>query len=303
MFEIRDLRQLLSIDEFRHFGRAANAVGISQPALSKALQRMERELGAKLFERSRAGVVPTAVGCEVLARARQLVDGADELRRAVVAMNDAQVGSVTVGVGPAMSETYIASAISARVQESPGLQVSVRVDHWRQLMEWLLAGELDFFVADVGDAAIDARLHCTSLPKQEFVWFCRSGHPLANRRQKAVTRNDLLQFPLATPKMPPWAVEWFAAGSEHGAAGLPRPFPAIECESYALLKRFVASSDCISAALRQTLSEEVSNSAFYVLPVDAPPLTTHAGIVRLAEPEPSKAAAELISCIQQCAGA
>jgi len=302
MFEIRDLHHLTSIDEFRHFGRAAKAVGLSQPALSKSLQRIERALGAKLFERSRGRVVPTQVGLEVLARARRMVEEAAELQRTVDSMTDASIGTVAVGIGPAMSETYIADAIADFAQRRPGMQTAVRMDHWQQLSAWLLAGELDFYVADLGDTASDRRFHCANLPAQDFVWFCRRGHPLARRRRKAVSRSDLLDYPLATPKLPPWATEWFAAArAEKGAAGLPRPLPAIECESYAMLKRFVSSSDCISAALQQTLAEELNHGSLVVLRVDAPPLTTHAGIVRLADRMPSAPAAELISWIEAAA--
>lgn len=70
MFEIRDLQHLLSLDEHRHFGRAAAAVGLSQPALTKSLQRLERILDTRLFDRSRARVSPTAVGEEVIAQAQ-----------------------------------------------------------------------------------------------------------------------------------------------------------------------------------------------------------------------------------------
>jgi len=302
MFEICELRQLISIDEFRHFGRASKAVGLSQPALTKSLQRIERALGAKLFERSRAGVFPTAVGQEVLTRARRMLDEAAELQQVVDSMTDVDVGSVAIGIGPAMSETYVADAIAATIQQHPGWQIAVRVDHWQQLSEWLLAGELDFYVADIGDAAIDRHFHYTTLPPHHFVWFCRKAHPLAKLGKKAVSRSDLLRYPLATPKMPPWAIEWFAAArGEEGKAGLPRPLPAVECESYAMLKRLVLSSDCISAALVQTLAEELDDGSLVVLPMDAPQLATHAGIIRLSDRTPSALAAEVISHIENLA--
>ena len=300
MFEIRELSHLISIDEFRHFGRAAKAVGLSQPALTKSLQRMERAVGAKLFERSRAGVIPTVVGVEVLARARRLVDDVAELQRAIDLINDPETGLVTVGIGPAMSETYVAEAIAALVQRRPRVQVAVRVDHWRQLSKWLAAGELDFYVADVGDAAIDKRFHYTSLPPVNFVWFCRKAHPLANRNKQEVTREDLLRFPIASPKMPRWATEWFQAASVDEGT-VPRQLPAIECESYTMLKRLVYSSDCVSAALQQTLVSELDDNSFVVLSVDAPPLTTHAGIVRLSDRTPTALAEELIADIEDLA--
>jgi DNA-binding transcriptional LysR family regulator len=299
VFEIRELRHLLSIDEFRHFGRAAKAVGLSQPALTKSLQRMELALGAKLFERSRARVAPTAIGVEVLTRARRLVDQAADLKRTVGLMNGAAIGSATIGVGPAMAETYIASAIAIVAQQHPRTQIKVRVDHWQQLTKWLLAGELDFYVADVGEARVGGHLHYTSLPPQEFVWFCRRSHPLATRKKKTVTRRDLLGFPIATPKMPAWATEWFAAGlGDEGVAGLPSPFPTIECESYAMLKRLVATSDCLSAALEQTIARELEYGSLVVLRVNAPEPTTHAGIVRPSDRSLSPLAAELVACVE-----
>jgi len=302
MFEIRELRHLLSIDEFRHFGRAAKAVGLSQPALTKSLQRIEHALGAKLFERSRARVVPTVIGKEVLERARRLVNEAEDLKQTVDSMTGVEVGSITVGVGPAMSETYVAAAIAAAAQQHPRTQIVVRVDNWRQLSDWLLAGELDFYVADVGEARIDARFHSTTLPPQKFVWFCRPSHPLVGRKSRSVSRRDLVRFPIATPKLPPWATEWFAAAfREQGAAGLPRPFPAIECESYAMLKRLVSSSDCISAALQRTLARELEEGSLATLPVDAPELTTRAGIILLPGRTLSPLAADLVARIETMA--
>lgn len=302
MFEIRELRHLLSIDEHRHFGRAARAVGLSQPALTKSLQRIEEAFAAKLFERSRAGVVPTAVGTEVIARARRLVEEATELKRVVDAMTEAESGSISIGVGPAMAESYVANAIAAIAQQRPRARVSVRVDHWQQLSDWLVAGEIDFYVADVGQARIDNRFHYTGLPAQKFVWFCRAHHPLASRRRRMVTRADLLRFPIATPKMPPWAIDWFAAGCpEQSAAGLPIPFPAVECESYVMLKRMVSASDSISAALESTLSRELADESLIILRVEAPDLTTQAGIIRLRDRVLSPLAMELAERIETIA--
>jgi DNA-binding transcriptional LysR family regulator len=302
MFEIRELRHLLSIDEFRHFGRAADAVSLSQPALTKSLQRIEIALGAQLFERSRARVVPTAIGNEVLQRARRLVDGAADLKRAVDQMNGAELSSITIGVGPAMSESFIAQAIAQVTQSRPQTQIAVRVDHWRQLSTWLLAGELDFYIADIGEAKLDKRFHYTNLPAQDFVWFARTGHPLAARRRKPISRADLLRYPLATPKMPPWATDWFAAAfGDLGVAALPRPFPAIECESFAMLKRIVLESDCISACLEATVAKELEEGAVTILPIDAPTLTTQAGIIHLRDDTLSALAQDLIAAIAKIA--
>jgi len=295
MFEVRELRYLLCLDEFRHFGRAAQSVGISQPALTKSLQRMEESLGARLFDRSRARVAPTVIGNEVLLRARRLVADADDLIRTVHSLAGAEKGHVSVGIGPAVAETAIAAVVTALIAHQPSAQVTLRVDHWQQLSDWLFAGEIDFYVADVGRARVDGRCEYTELAAQEFVWFCRAKHPLAGRKRRPLTRTDLLRYPIATPKLPPWAIEWFAAAfGDGGPAALPRPFPAVECESYSLLKQLVISGDFISAALHSTLARELADRSLTVLPVDAPKLRTHTGIVRLSDHNPSPLANDLI---------
>jgi DNA-binding transcriptional LysR family regulator len=298
MFELRDLWHLLNLDEHRHFGRAADAVGISQPALTKSLQRLEQELGVRLFDRSRGRVTPTKVGEEVISRARHLMTDALEMKRTVDLLRGVETGCVSVGVGPAMSESYITAAFASIAQEHPGTQVSIRIDHWQQLTEWLLAGELDFYVADITEAESDHRLYCTRLPAQEFVWFCRAAHPLANNEE--VSRTDILEFPIATPKMPIWTKDWFLAAADGGRqATLPRAFPSIECENYSMLKRIVLSCDCVSAALKGTVEDEIEDRSIVILQLDAPTLTTHAGIVRLPNRTLSPLAVALAARIEE----
>lgn len=70
--DIRQLRYALTLAEHRHFGRAAAAVGIAQPPLSKAITQLEAELGVRLFDRTSRGVFPTAAEDALLARARRI---------------------------------------------------------------------------------------------------------------------------------------------------------------------------------------------------------------------------------------
>jgi DNA-binding transcriptional LysR family regulator len=213
------------------------------------------------------------------------------------------VGCVAVGIGPAMVESYVTLAIAQLAEESPQTRITVRVDHWQQLSKWLIAGELDLYVADIADARDDPRTTCISLEPQQIVWFCRAEHPLCER--VTVSQLDLLEFPLVTPRMPPWAVRWFAE-STHGldqedASRSQRSFATVECENYTILKRMVLSSNCISAALRGTLANEVKQGSIVILPVDAPTLVTDAGIVQLSNRTLSPLAAELVAKIHKFA--
>lgn len=281
MIDLRELSHLVVLCEHQHFGRAAAALGLSQPALTKSIQRLERALGVRLVDRGKHGVVPTPLGQEVLRRAQPMIADAAELRREIELMRGVSRGPLAVGIGPAMSESRVVEAIARQVQRGTGVNIQVRVDHWTQLSEWLLERKLDLFVADITEAEHDARFTCRPLPREKIVWFCRAQHPLITQRR--VTRRDLLKYPLATPRMPGWANDWFAVETARGEkSSPPDPFAnLIECENYAMLKRMVLSSDCVSAALTSTIAPEVAAGTIVPLKVKAPPLTTQAGIVTL----------------------
>ncbi len=90
----------------------------------------------------------------------------------------------------------------------------------------------------------------------------------------------MLDFPLATPRMPELAVHWFAeADSRNTNKPQPETYGTVECEDYSMLKRMVLTSDCISAALLSTVAEEVESGSLVILPVRAPAIKTMAGIV------------------------
>src|SRR5512139_636477 len=100
----------LALAEHGSFVRAAAALHISQPALSRSIQGLERSFGSELFLRSSGGVVPTDVGRLYLERARDLLRMADELDREAVAHATLGAGRVAVGGGPFPAESFMGQA-------------------------------------------------------------------------------------------------------------------------------------------------------------------------------------------------
>lgn len=211
-----------------------------------------------------------------------------------------EIGSLAVGVGPAMSESFVTRAIVWLAEQHPGIQIDVRVDHWRQLSAWLASGEIDLLIADLSDVTDDGRFVITELPAEEFTWFCRREHPLANSGE--VSRDDLLKYPLATPRMPPWAIAWFREViDEKERDDSQVTLPTIRCENYSMLKRMVLDSNCISVALLETIRPELNEGRLVTLPIDATTLKTRAGIVELRERTRSPAVAAFVGRVLQLA--
>src|ERR1700710_102603 len=134
---LRDLEYALAVAEFRHFGRAAEHCGVSQPALSEQLRKLESILGATLFERAPRRVEVTAHG-EVLLRQARIV-----LREALGLMEIARAGSspldgpLRVGVIPTLGPYYLPLVLRALRAGFPGLELRLQEGLTHELAESL----------------------------------------------------------------------------------------------------------------------------------------------------------------------
>jgi DNA-binding transcriptional LysR family regulator len=144
--DIRQLRYALALAEHQHFGRAAAAVGIAQPPLSKAIAQLESELGVKLFDRTRRGVLPTAAGDALLARARHIDD---ELAATALDAQRAargETGSLRIGfIGSALL-SMLPTVLRRFRAEQPDVQLQLQAMSTVESTRSLVAGELDLAV-------------------------------------------------------------------------------------------------------------------------------------------------------------
>ncbi len=123
---LRQLRYLLALHEHGHFGRAAEACFVTQSTLSTGLAELERLLEARLVERSKRSLRFTAVGEEVVARARDVIRAAEDLRTAAQGAQEPLVGAMRMAAIPTVAP-FLLPAIVARVADRwPRLRLFVR---------------------------------------------------------------------------------------------------------------------------------------------------------------------------------
>ncbi|MFD4791665.1 LysR family transcriptional regulator [Streptomyces sp. NPDC058459] len=122
--ELRTLRYFVAVAEELHFGRAAVRLHMSQPPLSRAIKRLEAEVGAPLLARSPAGVTLTPVGAVLLDEARALLDHADRVRVRVGAA--AGTATITVGILGDGTDPGVARLAAAYRRRHPGIDIRVR---------------------------------------------------------------------------------------------------------------------------------------------------------------------------------
>ncbi|SMC19099.1 DNA-binding transcriptional regulator, LysR family [Andreprevotia lacus DSM 23236] len=153
--DIKLWRAFVAVAEHGHYGQAAEALFITQPALSKQIQALELELGGQLFERGRHGALLTAFGAGVLDDARALVRHAAQVRSHAREVLAGQRGRLRIGFG--LSTLDLApQAIAAYRQQYPQVDITLNDLSSAEQQRRLLAGELDLgFVRLPVDGALD----------------------------------------------------------------------------------------------------------------------------------------------------
>jgi DNA-binding transcriptional LysR family regulator len=282
-FGLKQLRHVVALADHGSFVRAAAALHISQPALSRSIQNLEARFGSELFLRSNSGVVPSDLGRLYIERARDLLRMADELDREAVSHGNLRTGRVAVGGGPYPAEAALARAAAKFVQRYPGVVVQVYSRNWDELARQLRSRELDFFVAETSTLQREPDLEIVLMPSTHPLYFvARAGHPLAGRAPGASVA-ETLGWPFVAPsRVPPRILDPMLAAHRSVADGLAtaHPFPAIECNALAPAKRIVLDSDAITASIPSCVATELESGLLALLTRE-PWMHLHYGIVRL----------------------
>jgi DNA-binding transcriptional LysR family regulator len=147
--ELRQLEYLVAVAEEANFTRAAERIHVAQPAVSAQIQRLERELGQRLFDRSRRTVRLTAAGEAVLPYARAALAAVDDMHVAVDELTDLVRGAVTIGTVTSHS-VDIPQLLADFHADHPNVEITLSTDSSDSLIENVRAGQLDTAIVSVG---------------------------------------------------------------------------------------------------------------------------------------------------------
>ena len=196
--ELRQLEYFVAVAEERNFTRAAERVHISQSGVSAQIRRLERELGAELFDRSARTVTLTVAGKAALAHARTALAAAGAVGQAVGEVSDLIRGRLTVGMVVGCTVTPLFDALAAFHRDHPGVELSLLEDNSDRLVEGVRAGAVDLALVGAAAAAPEG-LETLTLISERLVAAVPPGHPLAARPRVALS--ELVAHPLVC--MPP----------------------------------------------------------------------------------------------------
>jgi DNA-binding transcriptional LysR family regulator len=215
--ELHQVRYFLALANTLNFTRAAEQCNVTQPALTKGVQKLEHELGGQLINRERQLTQLTELGKEVLPMLERTLACVEGARRKAHEFQSKAVAPLKIGLAPSISVSLLLGPITEIAKLLPSLRVELREDTTERLVDLLLGGEINAaLVGDVQD--MPARIDDWPLFEERYIALLASSHQFANR--PAVTLSDLREttilervgcdaaqrlqracFPMGTPPM------------------------------------------------------------------------------------------------------
>ncbi|HLU20819.1 MAG TPA: LysR family transcriptional regulator [Pusillimonas sp.] len=279
----RRLKALVELSRRRHMGAAANALGISQPAISLMLRDIERDIGTTLFERGARGLYPTQAGETVI---WQLKLALNEIRIAadeVADMQGLKKGEIRVGV-LSLGRTYmLPMAITRLLVKHPELRVSTMEDSFEVQVAALRAGEIDFMLG-----ALRPQEHCKGLLREalmddKMAVLCRAGHPLA--KQSGVTLGDTLGYGWVLPHAGTPTRNLFE--TLFSRRRLPLPKVAVETTDLSIIREVMLESEMLTLVSSHQYRRELSAAMLVELDLHLPETARQVGLLRRMDDRPS----------------
>lgn len=259
----RDIEYFLVMAELGHMGRAAAACGVTQPALSKSLRRLEEETGLRLFDRITRRIQLSASGLAFMEHARRLQTEYRDAVRHTGALQAGQAGLLRIGATSATLDTVVMPTLAVLLPRRPALRVCLTTGLSDDLFEGLAQGSLDMVVAPTYADSLLLDSYTLSTDSLDVV--ARKGHPLLAKAKLSLS--DLQAFPWIGPS--PQASAYRVLFRSFEEAGLPPPTVAMEVAfiSEGMLD-IVAATDILSIAIRS--SSRSIEKDLVVLPIRLP---------------------------------
>jgi DNA-binding transcriptional LysR family regulator len=182
-FELLDLRAFLAVLDLGGFHKAAAALNLSQPALSRRIQALETAVGAPLLERTTRRVAATAIGRSVEPLARRLIEEFEESIESLTGTGSRRSAQVTLACVPTAAFYFLPRVIERFNKQYPHIRFRILDLSANEALESVARGEAEFGINLTGGSHPD--LTFTPLIDDPFVLACRRDHPLSKRRHLA----------------------------------------------------------------------------------------------------------------------
>lgn len=291
---LRDVEYFAVLAEHGHVGRAAEALGLSQPALSVSLRRLEQAMDAKLCRRTPKGIELTDVGEVLLSKVHRLRQTRDDVMREVADLSQGRAGNLRVGVHAGVMDNLMGPACCALLNAAPNVTLAVTIESNEAAISAIREGRLDLGVS-VLPSPPQPDIAQEHLLDDTIVVFASVRHRLAKRKQ--VTLDDL--------EGERWAGTAFSTPALLGLAMQDRgrnPLNyVLQTSSLTFRDQLVANTDLLGTSSKRLLKQIKARYRVVELPVRGLSVRRSVGVFHRRDAYLSPAARQFIAILKATA--
>lgn len=277
------LRALVAVEHCSSYAAAADQIGLSQPAVYRAVQELQDALGAELLVRAGRAVRPTDLASRFVRFVRlmlaELRTGLDE-----IAAGKYGGGRISIGTLPMARAVFLPDLLARFAQEHPGASAEVREAPYGELLIALRHGDIDLVIGGAMRYPAPANdVEQESLFDDELFIVGNSNHPL--RRNTIVTIQDLLAYPWAVPALGvPMRHNWETLFRTHGVEP---PTPRIECGSVLVTRGLMLKGEWLTLMSMDQFLFERQAGALAEIPIEGGVLRRRMAMTRRSDWRPT----------------
>ena len=280
------LEHFLAAYETKSIGKAAVQLGLSQPALSKSIRKLETELDVPLFHRTTKGITPTPYA-DTLARRGQAIQA--DVHNSIVELQklkQGEVGEARIGIAPALAPHFMPDVVARIAASHPSINLTVIEAMYEGVSQAVVRGELDFALTNLAPRGVDPDLTWRALFQDCFVVCCAKTHPLARKRK--VQPAELLKYPWVTPARE--GLPWQRLADSFLAARCAPPRAMVETNSASVIMSLLQRGPFLTFVPRQIILSDRRQAEAVEVDLDGMSMERAIVVLHRKGHSPSKAA-------------
>ncbi|WP_434106673.1 LysR family transcriptional regulator [Paraburkholderia caffeinilytica] len=294
LLNTRRLQLFVALVRHQHMPSAAQALGVSQPAVSSAVRILENGAEISLFHRTARGVQLTREGEIFALHVRRALNELRHIPDDIAAVRGVIRGHAAVGALP-LSRTLILPEAVARVRRDyPGVRITTDESAYETLVAKLRAGDIDFILGALRPTDAASGLHGEPLMSDDMVVLARADHPLAGKRGLKLRQLADAEWLLPRNHTPARSI----LDALFVRMKLKAPVPAIETADLAMIRGLLLRTDMLAVLSAQQVHYELETGQLVILDVALPNTERAIGLTTRAAAEPSPAARKLMEAIR-----
>ena len=271
--DLKQLEYFVRVAEMGSFTRAAVALNVAQPALSRQVRLLEVELRQNLLVRNGRGATPTEAGKLLLEHGRGILHQVERAREELGRVRGALAGRVAIGLPPSLAKVLAVPLTRAFRRELPEASLSITEGLSTAMQHWLMTGQLDIAVLYNAQPVPEIDIHPL---RDELLWLVQPRPPglPEDPPPPPVPLSEVAKLPLVIPSRPN-AIR-MQVEAEMANQGL-RPNVALEIDGVSAILELVADGAGAAILARQAVTRSIRPSAYRLRPIE-PPLYTRVSL-------------------------